>query len=117
MSKKTSVETENTETETVIEESTEKSEVSDAQVVDTAATAAAVTTESEQPTANQTSSATETAVSSGTKQKRYGLTRYLQLHPQSTYIVALLKPYAMSVMTESEWEATIKEILGRKVKY
>lgn len=111
MSKKSSTE------EAVIEESTEKSEVSDTQVVDTAATTAAVTTESEQLSNNPTPSATETAVSAGTKQRRYGLVRYLQLHPQSTYIVALLKPYAMSVMTESEWEATIKEILGRKVKY
>ena len=108
MSKRSSLDTESEETEN--NTSTEVSSVSE---------------KSSEPTENNESKpADETKEGSGEntepqpepkKERKMGLTRFLQLNPQNSYIVALLNSqYKRAVMTESEWKAKIKEMLERR---
>ncbi len=50
-------------------------------------------------------------------EKKIGLERFLQLEPQKSGISAILRRrYASQVMTQTDWEQTVENILNRKVK-
>lgn len=52
------------------------------------------------------------------KPKKYGLERFLQLYPQSSYIEAILRAfYANAIGTVEEWFAWIEYELNRPVSY
>ena len=56
-----------------------------------------------------------TPVKAKAKPKRYGLERFLQLYPQSSYVEAILRMlYPNEVMTAAEWLNLIETILLNK---
>lgn len=48
------------------------------------------------------------------KPTKMGLTRFLQLHPQNVYVVALLQKYKNKAYTEDEWFALIDQLLNAR---
>lgn len=55
-------------------------------------------------------------VSSKVTPKKMNLTTFLQVEPQETYIVVLLKKnYAMKFYTLTEWEAIVEKIKNKKI--
>lgn len=45
---------------------------------------------------------------------KMGLTRFLQMHPQNVYVVALLQKYKNKAYTEAEWFALIDQLLNAR---
>ncbi len=58
------------------------------------------------------------AVKESTTKSVMGLKEYLRKHPQNVVIARLMKLYlGTKVMTESEWDSSLQEILNKKITH
>lgn len=118
MSKKSSSssETEETTTAETVQEAAETTEA--AATVETSEnteSVESVNSENTESASEETKkSTTEKAVES---EPKYGLVRFLQINPLSSYEESLLKAmYKSDVMTKSEWLEKLNAILNKKVR-